>query len=862
MYRYSMLALTLWMLCATAWAQPTTENVNQQIAEAMRRGAVDEAIAAVNNAIEAGNQDLNLVMMRASLYEEQQAFDKAIADLNRLIQAAPDVPDAYLGRARIQLRQGKLDAALADVQRVQERQSNIPEAMFLRGALLYLKGDDAGAQQACNSLLNRIPRQPMVYLVRGLSKLRGGDVPSALDDLNVAWTLNPAYPLVLAARAKAKAGAKDSLGAQQDASLACALLPELCDADATKADVFRKHLYTQMPASNDWACGCCKMYNDRFRHMEGEVQKTLAAQAKHERTQTDKLQVYKNFGFTDRYVESGIRFVHQITIDSGKNWKPVHYDHGNGVAAADVNGDGHLDLYFVTQIGGNELWLANGDGTYRDGSEKAGIALNDRIGVGAAFADIDNDGDADLYATSVRGGNVLFENNGKGVFKDITDQAGLTYSGHSSGAMFVDVDNDGLLDLLLTNVGTYTFDEKGPGGFYVGREDAFSGHLFGARSERSILYRNKGDNRFEDVSAKMGFIDEGWSGDALFTDINGDRYPDLYMLNMQGDDRYWENLEGERFEDNREVVFPKTPWGSMGGKFFDANNDGAVDLYLTDMHSDMSQNITPEYERLKSTMMWSDSFLQGGDDNIFGNAFYENAGDGRFRETSDAMNLENYWPWGLSTGDLNADGFQDVFVSASMNHPFRYSTNAVFLNNKGKSFVDSAFLLGVEPRPRSVKPWFTVDCDGSDKDSDYCTGREGLVAVWGAYGSRAAVMIDIDNDCDMDIVTNEFNAEPLVLVSNLSQQKTVNSLKINLQGTTSNRDGLGAKVQVKVGDRTLTQWMDGKLGYLAQSRAPLYFGLGDAKRADEVLIQWPSGKDQVIKKNLNAGSTLLAVEPK
>ncbi|MGH9465519.1 MAG: FG-GAP repeat domain-containing protein, partial [Thermoanaerobaculia bacterium] len=383
-----------------------------------------------------------------------------------------------------------------------------------------------------------------------------------------------------------------------------------------------------------------------------------------------------DFRFTDQWRASGIAFEHQIVDDAGKYYKPVHYDHGNGLAIADVDGDRLEDVYFTSQLGGNALYKNLGNGTFRDITAEAAVAVADRISVTASFADIDNDGDADLYVTTVRGGNLLFRNDGSGHFTDVTAEAGVGYVGHSSAAVFVDFDRDGRLDLLLVNVGRYTGEDQGQGGYYVGYQDAFLGHLEPERTEQSILYRNTDGLHFADVSAAVGLEDGSWSGDATFTDFNGDLYPDLYVLNMQGDDHYYENQQGRRFVDRSAEVFPKTPWGTMGIKFFDYDNDGDFDLLLTDMHSDMSREVTPGYEKLKSLMTWSDEVLQGGANNIFGNAFYRNLGGGRFEEVSDQLGLENYWPWGVSVGDLNADGFEDVFVTSSMNFPWRYGVNS------------------------------------------------------------------------------------------------------------------------------------------------------------------------------------------
>src|SRR3954463_8318131 len=148
------------------------------------------------------------------------------------------------------------------------------------------------------------------------------------------------------------------------------------------------------------------------------------------------LAVFHDFQFTDRLSESGITFKHRIVDDAGKTYKAAHYDHGNGLAMADVDGDGLIDLYFVSQVGGNQLWKNIGGGKFQDMTASAGVGVPGKVGVSASFADIDNDGDADLYVTTVRGGNVLFENDGKGHFRDITAPAGLSYVGHSSAAVF------------------------------------------------------------------------------------------------------------------------------------------------------------------------------------------------------------------------------------------------------------------------------------------------------------------------------------------------------------------------------------------------------------------------------------------
>jgi hypothetical protein len=192
-----------------------------------------------------------------------------------------------------------------------------------------------------------------------------------------------------------------------------------------------------------------------------------------------------------------------------------------------------------------------------------------------------------------------------------------------------------------------------------------------------------------------------------------------------------------------------------------------------------------------------------------------------------------------------------------MNYPFRYMINPVRLNDRGQRFVDSEFVLGVEPRKSGVTtPWFELDTSGKDKGHRDAAGATGRIAIWGARGTRSAAILDIDGDGDLDIVTNEFNNAPMVLVSNLTEKTKVHYVAVKLTGTTSNRDGLGAAVKVTAGGATYTKVMDGNSGYLSHSLYPLYFGLGAAETIDRIEVSWPSGKTQTVQAPLKINSLI------
>src|SRR5436309_8001721 len=253
-------------------------------------------------------------------------------------------------------------------------------------------------------------------------------------------------------------------------------------------------------------------------------------------------------------------------------------------------------------------------------------------------------------------------------------------------------------------------------------------------------------------------------------------------------------------------------------------------------------------------------------------------GGGRFEEVSDAVGVETYWPWGPSVDDFNADGWDDIFIAAGMNFPYRYGINSLLLNEGGQRFLPSEFVVGVEPRPNGAtqQVWFTLDCNGADRGHPFCgacahpeslagacrVDAAGHLTMMGSRGTRAAVALDLDGDGDIDIVTNEFNAGPQVLVSDLAQRHPVHMLAVRPRGTRSNREGLGAQVTVVLPDgRRLLKLLDGKSGYLSQSDLPLDFGLVDADHAAAIEVRWPSGRRQSVAGPLKAGQTIDVVEP-
>ncbi|HVK59043.1 MAG TPA: CRTAC1 family protein, partial [Candidatus Kapabacteria bacterium] len=452
--------------------------------------------------------------------------------------------------------------------------------------------------------------------------------------------------------------------------------------------------------------------------------------------------------------------------------------------------------------------------------------------------------------------------------------AGVDYKGHSSAATFFDVNNDGLLDLFVSNICVYTSAERGLGGYFRALPDAFSGHTKPDRGESSRIYINQGKNVFKESASEFGLKENAFNGDAAFADVNGDGFLDLYLSNMQGDDLFFLNEGGRKFTEATPQFFPKTPWGAMGLNFADFNQDGLLDLFVTDMHSDMSGMQTKlskakadfPFETAKSeqwcTAEYSDAYLNNAANNIFGNALYLATAPGKFTESSEQFAAETFWPWGMSVGDVNADGYPDAFITAGMGYGFRYGINSLLLNDAGKRFAPAELVTGVEPRLRNRirKHAFTLDCSGADKDHPLCQGRTGSLPVSEVLSSRSSAMVDLDNDGDLDLVVNDMDDRPQILINSLAALGDVKWLKVKLRGTTSNRDGLGARITLTTVGNSWHQQHDGKSGYLAQSSLPLYLGLANAEKIDSLEITWPSGTKQKLTE-LKPNQLLTVQEP-
>jgi hypothetical protein len=499
-----------------------------------------------------------------------------------------------------------------------------------------------------------------------------------------------------------------------------------------------------------------------------------------------------------------------------------------GVALFDYDGDGLLDIYLVNgaempslvKTGPkyyNRLFHNNGDGTFTDVSERAGVT-GAGYGMGAAVGDYDNDGHPDLFLANVNG-NQLFHNNGDGTFTDVTAKAGLggaMYKGRkmwSIAAGWFDYNNDGLLDLFVANYCQWDPSYEPVCTGLNGRGYCHPGS-FGPLP--NTLYRNNGDGTFTDVSAETGISEVLGKGmGVVFADYDGDGFLDVFVANDNSPNLLFHNCGGKRFEEvgvEAGVAFNDegAALAGMGADFRDLNNDGLPDIW----HTAIENETFP---------------------------LFMNEGKGLFRNAGQQSRLANLTRpmsgWSNGIVDLDNDGWKDLVVARSnvldnigeISRHFSYAEpNAVFRNLGNGQFEDVSAAAGAD---------FTRPAP-----------HRGL-----AYG-------DLNNDGRMDLVVTSLGG-PVQVLRNVTQTGN-HWILLRLVGTKSNRMGLGAQIRVTTDDgRKLYNEATTSTGYAASSDPRVHFGLGKSSVIREIEIRWPSGTRQLLH-DVTADRILEVTEPR
>ena len=472
----------------------------------------------------------------------------------------------------------------------------------------------------------------------------------------------------------------------------------------------------------------------------------------------------------------------------------------SGGAVADFNNDGWQDIYFVA--GGeasDSLFINNGDGTFTDHAEKAGIATPHR-GVGIAVGDYDSDGWIDIFVTSLGpsdifismpGYHLLYHNNGDGTFTDRAEEAGVNFTSPAKpdgmGACFGDYDLDGDLDLFVT---AWT---PGIGG--------------------NVLLQNKGDGTFTDVTEPAGVLNDSiWGFTPRFVDMDGDRYPELLITGDFRTSLYYRNNGNGTFTDITEDSGTGLDDNGMGSAIGDFNNDGLFDWFVTSVYS----LVGAEYE-----------YPTPGT----GNMLYLNNGNHRFQEIAKRAGVhDGGWGWGAVSMDVDHDGYLDLV-----------ETNGFpVLNRDAKQewLRDKSYIFGNNG-----------DLTFTDKTDHY--GFRHYIE------GRGMVHLDYDNDGDQDIAI--FNRqEKITFFRHDLSGENIHWLRVFLDTAESEElapNGIGSRVTVSIGHMRLHRYLDGGPGYLGSSELSAHFGLGRAAQVDELKIEWANG-DTTVRHNVSSDQTI------
>jgi Tfp pilus assembly protein PilF len=684
------------------------------------------------------------------------------------------------------------------------------------GVAKFQRGDFAGAAQALGRAARERPSDARVLTYLGMAYAAQGDYKSAEDPLRRACTLNPAQDnacYFLGRTWYSLSRFEEALDAFETAlrhtgrpgrtrngmALAWEALGKDADAERCYQEAIRQG---ETRAQVDYGMFLYKLGRTsesvavlRKAHAEPELARVMEAMA------------HQPAAHAAAFKPSPVNFqastLPMVLKNGATGSKYLPETMTGGVAIFDYNNDGWPDIYVVngaTLPSGkktdpsfwNRLFRNNGDGTFTDVTEAAGVAGHG-YAMGVAAGDFDNDGFVDLFVAGV-GSNTLFRNKGDGTFEDVTDRAGLGGNhGWSVSAGWFDYDRDGRLDLFVVRYVVWDPSTE----IYCGeRQPGYRSYCHPKYYQPlpNLLYHNQGDGTFRDVSRESGIAAHAGKGLGLaFGDYDGDGLPDVFVANdsvpnflfhNNGDGTFDERglQAGVAYNDDGKAV------SSMGVDFRDYDNDGREDIFVTAL-SNETYSLYRNLDLLHFT-------------------------DVTYSSRIGAQSLP--WAgWGAGMFDFNNDGFKDIFTANShvMDNieltTSRHSRqpNSIFLN-KGDGTFDLEVL-----------------------------GSEAL--------HRGAAFGDLDRDGRLDVVVTRLNEPPLVL-RNVSAG-TGHWIALDLKGTRSNRDAIGARVHIVTAQGEQWNRVTTAVGYASSSERTVHFGLGAAQRIDRLEVDWPSGTKQVLE---------------
>ena len=511
---------------------------------------------------------------------------------------------------------------------------------------------------------------------------------------------------------------------------------------------------------------------------------------------------------------------------------------GVGTAVLDINNDGLQDILFLSNLGSNKLYLNQGNFSFQDITQSAG--LDDPTGwcTGVSVVDINNDGWTDIYISrSAAVGypeyryNQLYINQKNNTFKESSAAWGLAHLGYSTQSYFFDYDKDGDLDMYQLN---HRIDFQNNGKI----NSKIMSNIEALTSDH--LYENTGYT-FVDVTQKAGTYNKAWGLSCSIGDFNNDNWPDIYVANdyLEPDILYINQKDGT-FKDEILNAFSHISFYSMGSDIGDMNNDGYNDLIVLDMMAD-------DHIRGKENMasMSTSDFLEmvknGFHYQYMTNALHLNMKNGSYTDVGQFSGIsKSDWSWAPLIGDYNNDGLNDLYVTNGIykdvgNRDF----NIQMAKDQAKGVVyDLQELINSMPSQKLINPLYINQGELHFKNS---ASKYGIANPTFTSGAAYA---DLNNDGALDLILNN-TADKAMILKNKS---TGNYLTIDLKGNAPNTMAIGAKVEISYDGQTQQKELYTTRGYLSSVDHRIHFGLGSQKTIDEVKITWPNGKNTVLKK--------------
>lgn len=554
---------------------------------------------------------------------------------------------------------------------------------------------------------------------------------------------------------------------------------------------------------------------------------------------------------------SGLDFSNDLIETDTLNYFNYPYIYmGGGVAVADFNLDGLMDVYFTGNMVANRLYINKGDLKFEDVTDKSGTAGDRRWMQGVTVCDINNDGRPDLYI-SVSGKtdkcpNLLFVNQGTGesgipTFSEQAADYGLDDVGHSTQAAFFDYDGDGDMDIYVANYPITKFTSPV---FYYGQMMKNAKHR-----DSDHLYRNDGRGRFTDVTEEAGVLNFGLSLSASVSDVNGDGFPDIYVSNdFASPDHFYINNGNGTFSDKIKETTRQTSFYGMGADISDFNNDGLMDIYQLDMAPEDNRRSKENMSGMNPKAL--DELVESG---LHYQYMYNSLQLNRGIDKTGLPQMSNIawlagvattdWSWAPLFADFDLDGWKDIYVTNGTrrdinNNDFFKSieSNNIYFSSDNQNENDRLNVSTLNKMP-------------SEKISNYLFKNNGNLTFtnttddWGLSHksfSNGAAYADFDNDGDLDLIVNNIDEQAMLFQNKSVESTDRNYIVFELEGPVSNRFGGGVKIKIKSDENIQLMEQMTARGFQSAVDPRIFFGLNSNKNIDTTWVTWPDGNLQTI----------------